>query len=136
MPPTQAFLVNKSVPEMQLYNIAARNSGQDDAEYCYLECYHNPHTVASTQGELKLAAKGAGGGGMSAAGDSSTEQSGDVPTEEDEFDLKDLMSEEIGVRRRAHLQVQDFMEMSTALLAYHSWLRCAPFPRQNVQSYA
>ena len=60
------------------------------------------NTLCSIQGELMLADKAAGSGGKSAAGDTSTEQPGDAPTEEDEFDLKDLMSEEIGVRRRAH----------------------------------
>ena len=72
-------------------------------------------TLCSVQGELKLGEKGAGNGGRSAAGDSSTELPGDVPTEEDEFDLKDLMSEEIGVRRRACCTYQDVINMSTAL---------------------
>jgi hypothetical protein len=64
---------------------------------------HMPQSpIARMQGELKLAATGAGGSAEATADDSSVGQQVDAQTEEDEFDLADLMSEEIEVKASAH----------------------------------
>jgi hypothetical protein len=74
------------------------------------------HWFTFLQGKLALTRTAAGGRDAAAAGDASTTEQGDAPTEEDEFDLADLMSEEIEVRG-AHVALSNVL-VSNSSTAY------------------